>query len=123
MRSDDPHADEAARWLDREIIGRSDRAAVVKTLIQSIDRLARVRAWRAVELNLADRDDRAPRAGIMRALQQREDQLEEIGERPGRLERREVGPTEGLPTEWVDRPEVETSSDRDTYMRSGGGQS
>lgn len=88
---DDRHVDEAARWLDREVIGRADRETIVRTLIQSIDRVARVRGWRAAERRLARLDDRQPRTGIVRALDQREDELADRGERPDRLM---VGPRE-----------------------------
>lgn len=79
-RFDDPHADEAAQFLDRDV-GASD----VAPMIRGMDRIARVRAWRAVERNLGRGVDNGPRSGVLSLLDDREATLEEIGERPDRL--------------------------------------
>lgn len=54
----------------------------VKARIDGIDRIEVVRAWKAVERRL----DRGPRDRIMQWLDEREQTLEEIGERPERCE-------------------------------------
>jgi hypothetical protein len=53
--------------------------------IASIDKFSVLNAWRAVERNLADQDDRDPRSRLMKELDKREHELEQIGERPDRL--------------------------------------
>jgi hypothetical protein len=77
--------EDPARWLDADLLADDDRASMVKTLIDGIDSLQRVRAWRAVERRLAARDDRDPRAPIMQRLDQREEWLKLHGERVDRL--------------------------------------
>ena len=120
--------EDPARWLDRELITDADRREIVLTLIDSMDSIERVRAWRACELRLANPQDddtprnplEEPRPRIMQRLDQREEWLELHGERPDRLEPREhnrdLPPVE---TEWVDRPDVETASDRAVFRSSG----
>lgn len=87
-RFDDPAANEASRWLDREILGRGggeNREGIVATLIDSIDTRRRIRAWMAVERALGRGEDSGPRAGIMNRLEQREAELNRQGYRPDRL--------------------------------------
>jgi len=86
--------EDPARWLDAEILGTGTkhidgRSRMVRTRIESIDRIEVVRAWKAVERRLGRSDDGGPRSGIIQALDEREGVLEEIGERPERLTRRE----------------------------------
>jgi len=59
---------------------------MVRTRIESIDRIEVIRAWKAVERRLGRGEDGGPRSGIVQALDEREGVLEEIGERPDRLE-------------------------------------
>lgn len=79
-RFDDPHADEAARFLDRDV-----DADDVRPLVRGMDRIARVRAWRAVERALGRGVGGGPRSDVLDLLDDREATLEEIGERPDRL--------------------------------------
>ena len=104
--------EDPARWLDRDLVtpecrkvqvsrdrSRSpadvrlvpDRAvssgeAFVRARIRGIDRIAVCRAWRAVERALGRGPDGGPRERIIALLEQRERELEDIGERPDRLE-------------------------------------
>ncbi|WP_226010509.1 hypothetical protein [Halomicrobium salinisoli] len=84
-RFDDEHADEAARWLDWDLLQHDDREEILWSLIDGMDSLDRVRAWRAAERRLAAEDGREPRAKVMQRLDQREEWLELHGERPDRL--------------------------------------
>src|SRR6056297_2781314 len=76
--------EDPARWLDQPIPWNSDRLDLVHSLIDGIDTLARLNAWRAVEYRLAngDQNDGAahpldePRERIVRRLDQREEWLE-----------------------------------------------
>lgn len=94
LRAYQPRIDEdPARWLDWDLLADQDRAEMVRTLIDGIDSLERIRAWRAVERLLAndDHNDDArnqldePRGPIMQRLDQREEWLRLHGERPDRL--------------------------------------
>lgn len=85
--------EDPARWLDQDLLADSQRAEMVRTLIDGIDTLQRLRAWKAVEKKLAndDHNDDArnpldePRAAIMQRLDQREQWLELNGERSDRV--------------------------------------
>lgn len=89
---DDPAADEAARWLDREIAKpaprqrRKDAKLLLAALIRGMDSIERVRAWKGAERRLARERDRTPRSWVMDRLDDREAYLEAAGERPDRLE-------------------------------------
>ena len=72
--------EDPARWLDREF-----QTEALLSLIDGIDSLQRIRAWRAVERRLAARDDRDPRPKVIQRLDQREEWLKLHGERPDRL--------------------------------------
>lgn len=113
-RFDDEHADEAARFLDRDI----DRVDIAKAVIAGIDRLERVRAWMAVERALG-RANGDPRTAVMSLLDEREQFLEEVGERPDRNVRREIEDVPAVDAEYPDRPDIETADDR-TVFRSAG---
>ncbi|MCU4799783.1 hypothetical protein OB920_05310 [Halobacteria archaeon HArc-gm2] len=110
--------EDPARWLDWPILGNRDRERFVKTRIESIDRVAVLRAWKAVERRLGRGESGGPRSGIIDALDEREAVLDEIGERPDRLEARDeprnLGPVE---TSWPDRPDVDEPGDRAVYSR------
>ena len=85
--------EDPARWLDWDLLADSQRAEMVRTLIDGIDTIERIRAWRGVERKLANDDENDgarhpledPRAAIMQRLDQREQWLELHGERPDRL--------------------------------------
>jgi len=84
--------EDPARWLDQDLMSHSDRRDMVATLIESMDSIERVRAWRVVERGLAaaDADESRvdidkPRGRIMQWLDQREEWLSQHGERPARL--------------------------------------
>jgi hypothetical protein len=81
----DQIGEDPARWLDWDFLADAGRKSLVMSLINGMDTLQRLRAWRAVERRLAARDDREPRAAIMQRLDQREEWLELHGERPDRL--------------------------------------
>ncbi|RLM33501.1 MULTISPECIES: hypothetical protein [unclassified Haloarcula] len=85
--------EDPARWLDQDLLSHPDRRKLVFSLIDGIDSIERIRAWRGTERKLAS--DRVaekarnplekPRAKIMQRLEQREKWLELHGERPDRL--------------------------------------
>lgn len=79
-RSEDRHADEAGRFLDRDVTAED-----LMPLIRGMDRIARIRAWKAVERKLGRGVGGGPRSEILEALEERETMLEVIGERPDRL--------------------------------------
>lgn len=91
--------EDPARWLDWDLLADSQRAEMVRTLIDGIDSFERLRAWRAVERKLANDDYNGnarnpleePRGPIMQRLDQREQWLELNGERS---DRHEHGPRE-----------------------------
>ena len=110
--------EDPARWLDWSILGERDRERMVRTRIESIDRIEVIRAWKAVERRLGRGEDGGPRSGIVQALDEREGVLEEIGERPDRLEvRTEPQNLAPVETSWPDRPDVDEASDRAVYSR------
>lgn len=85
--------EDPARWLDWDLLADTARAEIVRTLIDGIDTVERLRAWRAVERKLANDDENDgarnpledPRGRIMQRLDQREEWLKLNGERPDRL--------------------------------------
>jgi len=110
--------EDPARWLDWSIPGERDRERMVRTRIESIDRIEVIRAWKAVERRLGRGEDGGPRSGIVQALDEREGVLEEIGERPDRLEvRTEPQNLAPVETSWPDRPDVDEPGDRSVYLR------
>jgi len=115
--------EDPARWLDAEILGTGTkhvdgRSRMVRDRIESIDRIVVIRAWKAVERRLGRGEDGGPRSGIIDALDEREKVLEEIGERPDRLEpRTEARDLPPVETSWPDRPDVDKPGDRSVYLR------
>lgn len=128
----DDLGEDPGRFLDRDLLSRpaayhrvaddhggvrmearpdtacSTAAALVEARIQGIDRRDRLSAWKAVERRL----DRGPRKPVIELLEQRERELEELGERPDRLddqERRDPEPTESV-VEWPERDGGERSA-------------
>ena len=115
-RFDDGLADAAARWLDWDLLNHPDRRQSVRSIIKGIDRLERVRAWKAAEKIIASERGRQPRVKIMQWLDQREEWLELHGDRPDRLqerdESRELAP---VSVTYPDRDDVDEASDRSTF--------
>lgn len=76
-----------ARFLDHRLVERGEDhtdytlARMVRDRITGIDRIEVVRAWKAVERRL----DRGPRDAVLQLLDQREQFLQEHGERPDDL--------------------------------------
>lgn len=112
----DDIGEDPARWLDWDLIRHEDRRNIALTLIDSIDTIERIRAWKAVERALAVEHDREPRSKIIQRLDQREEWLELHGERPDRLQERDE-PRDLLPVEttFPDRDGVEEPEDRATF--------
>jgi hypothetical protein len=79
------HGEDPARWLDQDLLQHPGRKALVEARIDGIDSIALVRAWIAVERRL----ERATRQGIITRLERREEQLQQLGERPERLHYRD----------------------------------
>ena len=115
-RFDDELADNAARWLDWDLLNHPDRRQTVRSIIKGIDRLDRVRVWKAAEKIIANERDREPRAKIMQWLDQREEWIELQGERRDRLEERDddrdLAP---VAVSYPDRDDVDEASDRSTF--------
>ncbi len=74
--------EDPARFLDYDLEANDGMRTTALARIRGIDRISTVRAWIGVERAL----DRPTREDIIEALQEREATLEEIGERPDRLE-------------------------------------
>jgi len=91
--------EDPARWLDWEIVSNEDRKRMLVGLIRGMDRLDRLRAWKAVERRLGRGRDGGPRRWVIDRLDEREATLEEIGERPDRLPFGPRRPPEMLDTE------------------------
>lgn len=108
--------EDPARWLDWDLIRDDDRRNIALTLIDSIDRIERIRAWKAVERALAVEHGREPRSRIIQRLDQREGWLELHGERPDRLrectESRDLSPVE---TAFPDCDDVDVPEDWATF--------
>jgi hypothetical protein len=77
----DDIGEDPARFLDYDLVQNEAKRELALARIRGIDKIAKVRGWIAVERGL----NRPMRTGIIRALEEREDELEEIGERPDRL--------------------------------------
>lgn len=117
-RKSDGSVDEVRVIQDRNV---STGMALVDARIRGIDQIEVCRAWMAVERALGRGPDGGPREKIIQRLENREQQLEAIGERPDRLEH---GPR--LPPEWttvesnvefVDQPDGEQATMASTSSR------
>lgn len=75
--------EDPARWLDWPLLQRGEN---MRARIRGIDYLRVVRAWIAVERRI----DRGPREQVMDWLEEREAQLESIGDRDERTQKREL---------------------------------
>lgn len=98
--------EDPARYLDRDV-----SAKTLAPMIRGMDRIERIRAWKAVERAI----DRGPRPGIIDALEEREERLVEIGERPDRSVAREVADVPPVEADYPDRPDVDAASDRSVF--------
>jgi|GEM_PF-1965809 len=116
-RFDDDLADEAARWLDWDLLNHKQRRQVVRSIIKGIDRIERVNAWQVAEEMIAHERGREPRAKILQWLDQRREWLELHGDRDERLQEREeprdLPPVE---TSYPDREDVDEPEDRATFQ-------
>lgn len=74
--------DEVTLVVDHDVAPPGEQ---VRALIQGMDRIERVEAWRAAERRLGRGEDGGPRSFVIDLLDERRAQLEEIGERPDRL--------------------------------------
>lgn len=96
-----------ARFLDWEIVGAGShdkavangRSLLLKARIRGIDRIAAVRAYKAVERHPDVGPTTGPREGVIRLLDQREEFLEEHGEREDNWEYGPRRPPEMVDTE------------------------
>lgn len=78
----DDIGEDPARFLDHDLHQDENMKRLALARIKGIDTIEKIEAWRAVERNL----DRETRDQIINELDQRRAILEEIGERPDRLE-------------------------------------
>jgi|GEM_PF-5337179 len=99
-----------ARFLDWDLVGHADRKGLLKSRIRGIDKIAVCRAYWAAEHHPDVGPTDGPREGVLRLLDQREEFLEEHGERPERLM---FGPRR--PPEYY---ATETDDDRDEKPRT-----
>jgi len=90
--------EDPARFLDRPLFGgdaqTSGEGVFIRARIRGIDEIAVVRAWTAIERRL----ERGPREKVLDLLDEREAELDEIGERPARCE---PADRDSAPKEWV----------------------
>lgn len=113
-----------ARFLDWTLVGQNvddGRKLLLKARIRGIDRIPVCRAYKAVERALGRGPAGGPREAVIRLLDQREEYLEEVGERPERLSYGPRRPPEYYATETDDdrdeRPR--TAAEKLSRMRSG----
>lgn len=85
--------EDPAKFLDRDLVGDRNAQRMVRDRIAGIDSLEVVSAWQAVERHLADHYDREPRKGVVDALAERGQWLEEHGDRDERSTRIDSGPS------------------------------
>jgi len=113
--------EDPARFLDQPLFGtHSNPGRLMRDRIRGIDEVEVVRAWRAVERNL----DRGPRDKVLEWLDEREDELEEIGDRPDRLSYGPRRPPEMLDTESaISIDDGETAHQKVQQLRADGGES
>lgn len=136
----DEIGEDPARWLDHDLLARSavrqqvdsdsqfDQVSLVedtgvstfgqllRARIRGIDKLTVIRHWLEVEHDL----DRGPRDTVVDLLQERADELKEIGERPDRIPH---GPR--MPPEWTFEPSLGDDIDQrsaDELIATDGGQ-
>jgi len=108
-----------ARFLDWEIVSDESRKMLLKARIRGIDRIAVCRAYKAVERALGRGSAGGPREAVIRLLNQREEFLEERGERPDRLSYGPRRPPEYYATESSDQDErPRTAAEKLSRMRS-----
>ena len=93
--------EDPARYLD---VDRVEDLKLAKARIRGIDYLGVLRAWQAVERNLASNGvvSEHHRRQVMEWLEEREVELEEIGERDERVEADGRTPSPPATVTWVD---------------------
>ena len=74
--------DEVVLVVDHDV---SPPGEQVRALIRGMDTIERIEIWRAAERRLGRGPDGGPRSVVIDLLDERRAELEEIGERPGRL--------------------------------------
>ena len=118
--------EDPARYLD---VDRLSDLRLAKARIRGIDFFQELRAWRQVERNLSNNGHVSEhhRAKVMEWLDEREAELEEIGERDERLADAEPAERPSTPAEytWVDceggeRPTSTVDADRYRAATDGG---
>lgn len=114
--------EDPARYLD---VDRVEDLKLAKARIRGIDYLGVLRAWQGVERNLAANGvvSEHHRRQVMAWLDERERELEEHGERDGRVESGGRTPSPPATVTWVDceggeRPTATVDADR--YAADGG---
>ncbi|WP_436924936.1 hypothetical protein [Halosimplex amylolyticum] len=109
----------AESYGDRDI--KSGRKLLLKARIRGIDRIEVVRAYKAVERAIGRGPAGGPREAVMRLLDQREQFLQEAGERPERLSYGPRRPPESYATETDDERDEQplTAAEKLSRMRSG----
>ncbi|WP_199243651.1 hypothetical protein [Haloplanus rallus] len=121
--------EDPARYLD---VDRVADLELARARIRGIDFLATLRAWKAVERNLSDRGvvSEHHRQQVMEWLDEREAELEEIGDRDDRLsdvdiESRRAGtPSTASQVRWPEREDgvrTENTVDADRYRAATDG--
>jgi len=117
--------EDPARWLDFALIDDQDARRMARIRIKSIDQIDVARQWIEVERHL----ERGPRKKIIAWLNERIKRLEQIGERPDRLEERDGRKTpetswtlNGEDWEDVDRSVGVGSDDRAFAVATDGGE-
>ncbi|WP_340099465.1 hypothetical protein [Salinibaculum salinum] len=90
QKINDEIGEDPAQWLDKPLFKSPERNSTsagwaIQHRIKSIDSFAVLGAWKGVERNL----ERGPRDRVMKMLNERAQELEDIGERPDRLQARD----------------------------------
>jgi|GEM_PF-2868706 len=116
--------EDPARYLD---VDRVSDLELARARIRGIDFLDVLRCWRAVETQLHERGvvSEHHRAKVMEWLDEREAELEEIGERDARVEPGSRTPSPAAEVTWVDceggeRPTSTVDADRYRAATDGG---
>jgi len=116
--------EDPARYLD---VDRLSDLQLAKARIRGIDFFQELRAWRAVERSLSDDGHVSEhhRSTVMEWLDEREAELEEIGERDERVEPGSRTPSPPAEYTWVDceggeRPTSTVDADRYRAATDGG---
>jgi hypothetical protein len=114
--------EDPARYLDVE---RVEDLKLARARIRGIDSFQELRAWRAVERSLSDDGHVSEhhRQQVMEWLDEREAEVEEIGERDDRVEPGSRTPSPAATFEWPDRDDeypFTNTVDAGQYVVEGG---